>query len=213
MLKNYDEIFKILTSKYTYEPLISKIKLEKASAFRILISTILSARTRDETTEKVSSVLFSKISNANDLAKIEIKELENIIQSVGFYKTKAKHIKDTASIILSKFNGIVPKTMDELLTLPGVGIKTASLTLIEGYDIDEICVDTHVHRMSNRLNLVSTKTADLTYFKLKKTLPLKYWKAINRLMISYGKTICKPSNPQCNICELINFCSFNKKTY
>lgn len=210
MLKNYDDIFIILTKSYTYEPLISKIRLKNASAFRILISTMLSARTRDETTEKVSASLFTKISTIDDLANIKTQELEKIINSVGFYKTKAKHIKKTASIILKKFTGIVPKTMEELTTLPGVGIKTASLTMIEAYDIDEICVDTHVHRISNRLNFVDTKSPEETYFKLKKTLPLKYWKLINRLMVSYGKTICKPINPLCSKCKLINFCSFYK---
>lgn len=213
MNKKIEDIFKNLEKSYNYEPLISKIRLKNASAFRILVSTMLSARTKDELTEKVSNILFSKVSNAKDLIKMDRSELEKTIHSLGFYKTKAKHVQETASIILKKHQGIVPNTMEELLKLPGVGIKTASLTLIEAFDIDEICVDTHVHRISNRLKLVETKTADETYYKLKEILPKKYWKLINRLLVSYGKTICKPINPKCNNCKLQKYCSYYKDKF
>jgi endonuclease-3 len=186
---------------------------ESGDPFTILIGTILSARTKDENTAKVVKKLFSKYKSARALSKARIKDVEKTIRSIGFYHVKAKRIIDVASIINSKYKGKVPSSLDELLQLPGVGRKTANCVLVYAYDKPAIPVDIHVHRISNRLGLVNTKTPEDTEFELMKKIPKKYWLEINDTFVMYGQNICKPVSPQCTVCKIKNHCKYYKTNY
>lgn len=205
-MQKTDKIFNILKDLISFEPIINKLAKKNASAFEILIATMMSARTKDEVTEVSAERLFKIANNAKKILSLSPKKIEKLIYPVGFYKTKAKNIIGISQLILEKYKGLVPKSQEELQTLPGVGLKTAALVLSEGFGIDEICVDTHVHRISNRLGLVKTKDAEETYKELKKTLPKKYWRTINYYFVSYGKTVCKPIGPKCKDCKLNDLC-------
>ena len=185
------------------KPVVSRMDKK----FKILISTILSARTKDEITEKVCEKLFSKIKDFEDLRKIDLKELENLIYPVGFYREKAKRLKELAEV-MKKHNNEIPNSLEELVKLPGVGIKTATLYLSLAEKQDEICVDTHVHRISNRWNFVDTVTPEETYYELKKKLPKEYWRKINDLLVIFGKTVCKPVVPDCDNCKFKATCPY-----
>ncbi len=205
-MNRFEKIFNKLKNLIVFEPIINKLAKKNASAFEILIATTMSARTKDETTEKAAGRLFNKFNTPQKLAKANTKEIEKLIYPVGFYKTKARNIIATSKLLLDKYKGIVPHTQKELIELPGVGIKTAALVLSEGFGIDEICVDTHVHRISNRLGFVETKTPEETYYELKKTLPKKFWRTINYYLVSYGQTVCTPLRPKCNVCGIKDLC-------
>jgi len=185
-------------------------KAEKAGPFSILIGTILSARTRDENTTKVVKKLFNRYKTAKALANAQIKDVENLIKSIGFYHVKARRIIDVASIINSKYHGRVPNNLEDLLNLPGVGRKTANCVLVYAFDKPAIPVDIHVHRISNRLGLVKTKTPEETELDLMKKIPKKYWLLINDTFVMFGQNICKPISPMCSVCKLKNYCDFYK---
>ena len=155
--------------------------------YKTLLSTMLSSRTKDEVTLESSKRLFKKAPDINKLKNLKTKELKKLIYPVGFYKTKARQLKLLSNIILKKFNGKVPNTRKKLMTLPGVGIKTANLVLSRAFGKPAIAVDTHVHRISNTLGWVKTKTPEQTETKLTKILPKRYWKDINRLFVSIGR--------------------------
>jgi endonuclease-3 len=201
-----DKIFQLLEKKISFEPIINKLARKNATRYQILVATMMSARTKDEVTELAAERLFNTADTPEKILKLNKKKIEEIIYPVGFYKTKAKHILELSNMLLEKYNNNVPHTLVELQTLPGVGLKTAALVLSEGFGIDEICVDTHVNRISNRLGIVKTKEPKETYLALKETLPKKYWRKINYLMVSYGKTICKPIGPKCQECVLNKIC-------
>ncbi len=181
---------------------------ETGNPFSILIGTILSARTKDENTAKVVKKLFSKYKSVHALAKAKVNDVEKLIKSIGFYHVKAKRIINVASIISSQYKGKVPNDFDELLKLPGVGRKTANCVLVYAFDIPAIPVDTHVHRISNRLGLVNTKTPEETEFELIKKIPKKYWLEINDTFVMYGQNICKPISPRCSVCKIKNICKY-----
>ncbi len=183
---------------------------ETGGPFSILIGTILSARTKDENTAKVVKKLFSKYKSPQELAKAKIKNVEKIIKSIGFYHVKSKRIIDVASIISSQYKGNVPNDFEELLKLPGVGRKTANCVLVYAFDNPAIPVDTHVHRISNRLGLVQTKTPEETEFALMKKIPKKHWLEINDTFVMYGQNICKPISPMCDVCKIKNICKYYK---
>ena len=174
--------------------------------FKVLIATILSARTKDEVTIKASRKLFSAADNPYDMIKLGEKKISELIYPVGFYRNKAKNIIQICKELIEKHGGKVPDTMEELLKLKGVGRKTANLVLILGYDKMGICVDTHVHRITNRWGYVKTKTPEETEMELRKKLPKKHWKEINELLVSFGQHICKPAKPQCNTCPIQKLC-------
>lgn len=186
---------------------------ETAGPFSILIGTILSARTRDENTAKVVKKLFSKYKSCRALSKAKVKDVEKLIRSIGFYHVKAKRIINVASIINSKYNGRVPSSIDELLKLPGVGRKTANCVLVYAFEKPAIPVDIHVHRISNRLGLVNTKTPEDTELELMKKIPKKFWLEINDTFVMYGQNICKPISPQCGVCKIKNQCKYYKTKY
>ena len=183
---------------------------ENGSPLSILIGTILSARTRDESTSSVVRELFSKYKTARSLARAKLSDVEKIIKRTGFYHVKAKRIIEVAAIIDSKYLGRVPKTMEELISLPGVGRKTANCVLVYAFDEPAIPVDTHVHRISNRLGLVKTKIPEETEVELMKKIPRKYWIRINDTFVMYGQNICKPISPMCSVCQIKKECSYYK---
>lgn len=181
-------------------------KLHSSDPFRALIATVLSQRTRDEVTERASEKLFSKYGKASALAHADVKDIEELIREVGFYRIKAPRVKEIARIISNDFRGKVPDDMDTLLSLPGVGRKTANCVLVYGFGRDAIAVDTHVHRISNRLGLVSTRTPEDTEIKLREVLPKKHWRHINELLVRFGQDICRPVAPRCDACTLAELC-------
>lgn len=185
---------------------------ETGGPFSILIGTILSARTKDESTTKVVKVLFSKYKNAKELANAKLKDVEKIIKSIGFYHVKSKRIIEVAKIIDKKYKGIVPDDLDSLVALPGVGRKTANCVLVYAFEKPAIPVDIHVHRISNRLGLVETKNPEETELKLMEKIDKKYWIAINDTFVMYGQNICKPISPMCDVCKIKKECKYYKIT-
>ena len=204
----------IATMNHVNPPRITALRelreAENGSPLSILIGTILSARTRDESTSAVVRELFSKYKTAGSLARAKLSDVEKIIKRTGFYHVKAKRIIQVASIINSKYSGRVPKTMEELLSLPGVGRKTANCVLVYAFDKPAIPVDTHVHRISNRLGLVKTKIPEETEIELMKKIPKEYWIRINDTFVMYGQNICKPISPMCSVCQIKKECSYYK---
>ncbi|MEK6966635.1 MAG: endonuclease III [Thermoproteota archaeon] len=184
--------------------------VENGDPFNILIGTILSARTKDESTTKVAGKLFAKYKSVKALANAKVRDVEKIIKSIGFYHVKAKRIIEVASIINTKFNGKVPDDLDTLITLPGVGRKTANCVLVYAFEKPAIPVDVHVHRISNRLGLVDTKTPEETEFELMKKVPQRYWLEINDTFVMFGQNICKPISPMCNVCKIKKICKYYK---
>ena len=178
--------------------------------FSILIGTILSARTKDEATAKAVKKLFSKYKTPKALAHAKVKDIEKIIKSIGFYHVKSKRIIEVAKIIDSQFKGIVPDDLETLVKLPGVGRKTANCVLVYAFGKPAIPVDIHVHRISNRLGLVETKTPEETELALMKKIPKKYWIDINDTFVMYGQNICKPISPMCGVCKIKRNCKYYK---
>ena len=183
---------------------------ENRGPFSILIGTILSARTKDESTTKVVKELFSVYKSAKALANAKVRDVEKIIKPIGFYHVKARRIIQVASIISSKYHGRVPDDLEKLVDLPGVGRKTANCVLVYALEKPAIPVDIHVHRISNRLGLVKTKTPEDTEMELIKKIPKKFWLDINDTFVMYGQNICKPISPMCNVCKIKQKCNFYK---
>ncbi|NQU79213.1 endonuclease III [Candidatus Woesearchaeota archaeon] len=186
-------------------PVISDIGLRK-DPYRVLISCILSLRTKDETTAPASNRLFKEAQDVNKLAGMEISKIEKLIYPVGFYKTKARRIKDIANTIITQYDGKVPDEIDELLKLKGVGRKTANIVVTIGFKKPGIAVDTHVHRISNRLGYVVTKTPDRTETALREKLPQKHWLEYTELLVTWGQNICRPISPWCSKCVVRSYC-------
>jgi len=205
--RNIDKIFSILEAEVVHfkVPIVGRVAMEK-DPFKVLVSTMLSLRTKDSVTEDATKRLFSIASGPEALSRLKIPTIETAIYPVAFYKTKALNILKVSRIILDHYHGKVPDDMDELLKLPGVGRKTANLVIILGFNAMGICVDTHVHRITNRWGYVSSKNADETEMKLRNKLPKKYWKRINDLLVPYGQNLCTPISPYCSKCKLFTYC-------
>ena len=178
--------------------------------FSILIGTILSARTKDETTTKAVKALFLKYKNPKELANAKIKDVEKIIRSIGFFHVKSKRIIEVAKIIHTKYKDKVPEDLDTLVQLPGVGRKTANCVLVYAFEKPAIPVDIHVHRISNRLGLVETKNPEETEQELMKKIKKRFWIDINDTFVMYGQNICKPISPMCDVCQIKKSCKFYK---
>ena len=178
--------------------------------FSILIGTILSARTKDETTTKAVKALFLKYKNPKELANAKIKDVEKIIRSIGFFHVKSKRIIEVSKIIHKKYKDKVPEDLDTLVQLPGVGRKTANCVLVYAFEKPAIPVDIHVHRISNRLGLVDTKNPEETEQELMSTIDKKYWIDINDTFVMYGQNICKPISPMCDVCKIKKSCKYYK---
>ena len=172
----------------------------------MLVSTILSLRTKDEVTRLTSKALLEKAPGPKELILLGEEETARLAYPAGFYRTKAANLQKIARILLEKFSGQVPPDMDALLSLPGVGRKTANLVLTEAFDMDGICVDIHVHRICNRLGWMKTKDPLATEMTLREELPHKYWKRINNLLVLYGQNICRPVSPFCSRCVIGEHC-------
>ena len=211
--KDIDKIMKELLkiTKSMPMPVVTEIKLvTNRDAYKILISTMLSLRTKDSTTRDASMRLFEKAGNPKDMLKLSEEEIAKLIYPVGFYRVKAKNILEVSQTIIDDYNGKVPDEIDELLKLRGVGRKVANLVITEAFDKYGICVDTHVHRISNRFGYVSTKKPEQTEFALRKKLPKKYWRVYNDTLVIYGQNLCKPINPLCNQCSVSKYCDYFK---
>ena len=176
-------------------PIITFIANRGATPYEVLVSTLLSLRTKDEVTGVAAQRLLSVARTPEAMVKLTPQEIEKRIYPVGFYPTKAKRLLSISRIILDSYGGKVPDTLDELTALPGVGRKTANLVLVEGFKIPAICVDTHVHRISNRIGYVKTKVPDKTELALRKKLPKRHWVRYNELLVAFGQVLCRPISP------------------
>ncbi len=191
---------------------LAQLKEEEGQdPFRILIGTILSQRTRDENTTRAVSNLFAHYRNVEELASADEEEVKKLIRPAGFYNIKAKSIIKVSRQIVEEFNGKVPANIDDLLKLHSVGRKTANCVLVYGYNIPAIPVDTHVHRVSNRLGIVATKQPEETEMELVRKVPLRYWLELNDLFVRFGQTTCKPIGPRCDICTLRPVCKYYRE--
>ncbi len=175
--------------------------------FQVMIGTILSQRTRDEATDVASARLFRRYPDAPRLAGARPAQIEPLIRETGFYHTKARLIRACAAEVLARFGGEVPKTYEELTTLPGVGPKTANCVLVFGYGIPAIPVDTHVHRIANRLGVVRTRTPEETEARLRQVVPEEYWIPLNPLLVQHGQNVCRPIGPRCGECPIVELCA------
>ncbi|MEJ2252252.1 MAG: endonuclease III [Candidatus Lokiarchaeota archaeon] len=202
----YKEIFDRIEDVLDGNPHLDELAKLRNSPFKILISTILSARTRDANTRKVTKKLFTRFNTPKEISEADVEILEDLVYEAGFYKVKAARIKEVSQILLEKYNGKVPKTFKELKKLPGVGRKTANCVLNYAFNIPAICVDTHVHRISNRLGWVHTKTPQKTEKNLKDLIPKEQWIRINRIFVKFGQQICLPNNPKHDECPVENIC-------
>lgn len=187
-------------------PSVSRIANESRDPFRILVSTVISLRTKDEVTDEASRRLFELADTPAALKKLDVRTIRKAIYPAGFYKTKARTLKDIARRLDDRYGGRVPDTVEELLTFKGVGRKTATLVVSLGFGKDAVCVDTHVHRVSNRLGLVETSRPTETEFALMDVLPRKYWIGINELLVRFGQQVCKPVSPHCSTCPVSRIC-------
>ena len=187
-------------------PSVTMVGKKWGSPFLVLISCILSLRTKDEVTLGASERLFKLATTPEQMLTLDIPVLEKTIYPVGFYKTKARNIKGICEVLLHQFGGQVPDDINTLLTLHGVGRKTANLVMTEGFGKPGICVDTHVHRISNRLGYVKTKTPEETEWALRKKLPGKFWIQYNELLVTWGQNVCKPVSPFCSRCSIRKLC-------
>ena len=203
MTKRVEHIITLLQDRYQF-------KQKNDEPFRVLISTILSQRTRDKVTEEVSEHLFSRYKTPKEIARARPDEITSLIKGVGFYNIKAERIKEVASILIKRWNSSVPSELCELLSLPGVGRKTANCVLVYGFGIPALPVDTHVHRITNRLGLVATSIPEETEKSLTKIIPKKYWGWLNFALVQFGKEICKPIKPLCGRCKLSKKCGYKK---
>jgi len=204
-----DDVLEILKSNqllFSKAPVMILIKLHENDPFKVLLSTIISLRTNDEITIEASKRLYSILKTPQDIKNLSLEKIEKAIYPCGFYKRKSIQIKSICEKLIIEFNSKVPDEIDTLLTFPGVGRKTANLVLSEGYKLPAICVDTHVHRISNRFGYLKSKTPDETEQILIKCLPKKYWNNYNWQLVAFGQTICRPISPHCTLCPVLKYC-------
>jgi len=187
-------------------PWLDEMTATERDPFKVLISCLLSLRTQDKVTGEASQRLFTLAQTPEALSRLPVAKIEKAIYPVGFYRVKARRIKDLSGTLVHEYKGRVPNSIEELLLLKGVGRKTANLVVTLGYDQEGICVDTHVHRISNRWGLVKTKTPIQTEFALREALPVRYWKQLNGQLVAFGQGICKPISPYCSQCKIRPAC-------
>ena len=205
-IRDYKEVLSKIETILDGKAHLGDLVERKADAFKILIATILSARTRDTTTDKVVEKLFKKYNTPKALTEIDIEELKILIRQSGYYKQKAKRIKEVSKIIYEDYNSEVPKDFDELVSLPGVGPKTANCVLVFAFNIPALTVDTHMHRIPNRLRWVKTKKPEETEKELKKILPKDLWIRASRTIVRFGQQHCNPLHSKCNTCPIEIMC-------
>ena len=218
-LKDIPAVDKALKKEFRRHsaPIIELIEAQTHDPFCVLVGTILSARTKDACTAGAVKRLFNteaqrhRAFTAESLERLSQREIEKLIYPVGFYRDKARHLKALPKVLKEKFGGVLPKTVEELCELPGVGRKTANLTVAVGFDLPAICVDVHVHRICNWLKLVKTSKPVETEMALRKILPVKYWKTWNSHLVSFGQTRCDPVRPKCDGCPIAAYCHSPKR--
>jgi endonuclease-3 len=198
------EIRRIVAGKNT--PSVTSIAKRTKSAFMVLVSTVISARTKDEVTREASGRLFALADSAATMAVLSEKKIAKAIYPAGFYNTKARSIKKLSKQLVEEFNYIVPDTIEELLRLPGVGRKTANLVLAQGFGKPAICVDTHVHRIVNRLGVIKSDNPTQSEYALREVLPQNFWIEINDIFVIFGRTLCRPISPICSACGIRGLC-------
>jgi len=211
---NWTKIFSLLEKWHenisVENPSVSTVAQHyRHDPWAVLVSTIISLRTKDEVTIASSRRLLEKAPSPKMLAELKQSLIEKLIFPAGFYRNKAASLKKIAEILINQYNGKVPAVLEDLLTLPGVGRKTANLVLNEAFDLDAICVDIHVHRISNRCGWLESRTPEETEMILREILPVKYWKRINFLLVLYGQKLCRPVSPFCSRCVITKHCSRN----
>lgn len=210
-MKKNDKIIKVMNVLEKYfnhkkKTTLNRMRCKRESAFKILISCLLSLRTQDKNTEKASKQLFYVADTPQEIATMNIKKLEKLIYSSGHYKKKARVLKSVSKEILERFDGKVPRTEKELLSIKGIGRKTANIVLAFAFCQPALPIDTHCHRIPNRLGWVKTKNPEQTEEALKKILPKRYWREFNRIMVLFGKEICQPISPWCSRCPVSQYC-------
>ncbi len=207
-INDIDYVINILKNAYkkSRAPSVTLVSRTTGNPFNVLLATLISLRTKDEVTLKASQRLFEKVKTFEDIYKMDQALIRNLIYPAGFYRTKAKRMKEIAGIIIGQLNGRIPDTIEDLLKLPGVGRKTANLVVSLGFNKPGMCVDTHVHRITNRIGWVKTRTPDQTEFALRELIPVKYWRNLNDYLVSYGQTVCTPVSPFCSLCRLNDVC-------
>jgi endonuclease-3 len=188
-------------------PWLDQMTTRERDPFKVLTSCLLSLRTQDRVTGEASQRLFQLAQTPEAMSKLSVERIEKAIYPVGFYRVKARRIRDLSKEIVQRYNGRVPSTIEELLLLKGIGRKTANLVVTLGYDKEGICVDTHVHRITNRWGLVGTKTPHQTEFALRERLPVRYWKTLNSYLVAFGQGICRPISPLCSQCKIRPACA------
>ena len=211
MDENYfDNIFTLFSDRLadfgSPLPSVSTIAEEDNDPYKVLVSTIISLRTKDAVTIEASKRLFAIAPDIRTLASLDSAVISEAIKPAGFYKRKGEQLRKIAEIIRDEYNSEVPSDMDTLLSLPGVGLKTASLVLNLGFGIDAICVDCHVHEIANRIGWVSTRTPEETEKELRRILPMRFWIPLNELLVRYGQLVCTPVSPKCSICPINDSC-------
>jgi endonuclease III len=203
-MADYGTVLSILQRHYGGKTMLASMASE--TPFQVLISTVLSARSRDETTIVISKRLFKAYPTAEALRKAPIQRLESLVKSSGFYRVKAARIKEISQALVDRFDGVVPDDYERLLSLPGVGRKTAGCVLVYAFNKPSIPVDTHVHRISNRLGWVESRSPEKTEEALLRIVPEKYWLLVNEVFVLHGKNICKPIVPLCGRCPIDEHC-------
>jgi len=201
-------VYKKVKEHYSHHrtPVVELVEAQTKDPFKILVTTILSARTKDQTTAAAIKKLFSRLDSPADLEKLTEKEIDDLIFPVGFHKNKARFLKQLPGALRDHFDGIIPDTVEELCMLPGVGRKTANLVVAVAFNKPAICVDVHVHRICNRLGYVRTKTPFDTEMALREILPRRYWITFNSYLVSFGQHLCFPVNPRCDHCPVFRWC-------
>ena len=210
-LFDFDRIIAILKVSYDTGPTPSVTLISDTlhDPYHVLVSTIISLRTKDQVTLEASRRLFAEADDIYTLQRMDEQRIAELIYPAGFYKTKAANLKRIADILINEYGGQVPDSIEEMLKLPGVGRKTANLVMILGFDKPGMCVDTHVHTIANRLGWVNTNTPDKTEFALRDLIPQKYWKVLNDYLVSFGQRVCVPVSPFCSKCGLNDICRRN----
>jgi endonuclease III len=188
-------------------PIVDLVQIQTNDPFKVLVATILSARTKDETTTEACKKLFSVVKEVSDFEKIGLKKLEKLIYPVGFYRNKAKYLKELPLVLKHKFKNKIPSDVEHLIELPGVGRKTANLVVAVGFQKPGMCVDTHVHRITNRWGYIKTKNPFETEMALRKKMDIEYWESINSMLVAFGQNLCRPISPWCSKCPIIKYCN------
>lgn len=202
----FDRFRAALEQQGTILPSVSLIAEKHDDPFRVLIATIISLRTKDAVTLQASETLFTEAKTPSEMLTLSEERIQKLIYPAGFYKTKAKTIRSISKMLLDEYAGVVPNTQAELMKLPGVGIKTANLTLNLGFGIEAICVDCHVHQIANRLGWIATKTPEESEKALMEVMPKRFWIPLNELLVRYGQVICTPISPFCSRCPEEGMC-------